>query len=108
VQQTNRYFLRTIIGTAMCALSMHASWAQGLAPDSVAQPGDPARWYQEDMTPGARSQTLKKEAGAAYQEALAECKRAERATRAACMREARIMFEQDLADASRQIRKPRR
>jgi hypothetical protein len=108
MQQTTQYFLRTIIGTAVCALAMHAGWAQGLAPDNIAQTGDLARWYQEDTTPRTRLQTLKKEAGAAYQEALADCKKAERAARVACMREARTMFEQDLADARQQTQAPRR
>ena len=99
MQQITQHFLRTLIGTAVCTLAMQAGWAQGLAPDSNSRAGDPARWYQEDTTPRARFQTLKKEAGAAYQEALADCKRAERATRATCMREARALFEQDLAAA---------
>ena len=106
MQQSTQYFLRTIIGTAVCALAMHTGWAQGLAAGSIAQAGDPARWYQEDTTARARFQTLKKEAGAAYQEAMAECKKAEHATRAACIRDARTMFEQDLADARQQTQAP--
>jgi hypothetical protein len=108
MQQTTQYFFRTIFGIILCTLAMHAGWAQGLAPDSNAQAGDPARWYQEDTTPRARLQTLKKEAGAAYQEALTECKKAERTARATCMQEARAIFEQDLTDAGQQTRAPRR
>lgn len=99
MQQTTQYFLRTIIGAAVCVLAMQTGWAQGLAPNNYSQAGDPARWYQEDTTPRARFQTLKKEAGAAYQEALAECKKVERTTRAACMQEARAIFKQDMTDA---------
>ena len=105
MQQTTRYFLRAI-GAAVCTLAMHAGWAQ--APDSNMQAGDPPRWYQEDTTPHARFQTLKKEIGAAYQEALVECKKAERVARAACMQEARAQFEQDMAGARQQTHAPRR
>jgi hypothetical protein len=105
---TTQYFYHTIIAIAVCALTMHAGWAQNPAPDSSAQPGDPARWYQEDTTPSARFQTLKKEAGAAYRESLNECKKVERATRTACMQEARTTFEQDMANAKQQAQRGRR
>ena len=49
MQQTTQYFLRTVIGTAVCALAMHAGWAQGLVPDSNAQAGDPAQPVQHSV-----------------------------------------------------------
>ncbi len=107
MQKTTQYLLHTIISAAACTLAMQAGWAQGLAPESNSRTGDPARWYQEDTTPRARVQTLKKEAGAAYQEALAECKKAERTTRAACLQEARTIFQQDMSDAKQPIPAPR-
>jgi hypothetical protein len=39
---------------------------------------------------------------------MAECKNADRATRAACIREARTAFEQDLAEARHETQAPRR
>ena len=102
MQQTTQHFLRTIIGAAVCTLALQARWAQGLAPESHSRTSDPARWYQDDTTPRARFQTLKKEAGAAYQEAVTDCKRAERASRATCMQEARTLFEQDMTAARQQ------
>lgn len=108
MQQTIRYFLRTMIGAAVYALAMHASWAQSPAPGNSMQAGDPARWYQEDMTPRARLQTSTKEAGAAYREAQKECRTTGRASRAACMKDARAMYEQALAEARQQARESRR
>lgn len=102
MQSTTRNFLRTAIGTAMCVCAMQSGWAQGSAMDGGTQASDPPRWYQEDMTPSARFQTLKKEAGAALKEAQDECKHAGRASRAACLQEARSAFEHDMAAARQQ------
>lgn len=102
MQAITRNIFRTTIGAAVCALAMQAGWAQGPAMDNSMQASDPPRWYQEDMTPSAHFQTLKKEAGAALKEAQIECKKAERAARAACMREARSIFDHDMAAARQQ------
>lgn len=106
MQQTNRKFFRAIFGAAMCTLVIQAGWAQGNAPGVSAQAGDPARWYQEDVTPRARAATSTKEAGAAYREAQIECRKNIPAARSACLREARTMFQQDLADARQQAGRP--
>lgn len=103
MQQTASYLLRAFTGSAIYVLAMHAGWAQGSMPDNGMHAGDPARWYQEDLTPRARFMTSKKEAGAAYREALSECKKIERAGRTACTREARAMFEQALAEARQKM-----
>ena len=102
MQKITRTILSALIVSAACG-AMHAGWAQDRAAGGVAQTGDPARWYQEDMTPRARFQTLQKEAGAAYRESQAECKKVERAMHAACMQEARRNFNQDMSDARRQL-----
>jgi hypothetical protein len=65
---------------------------------------DPARWTIEDTTPQAHYQTLKKEAGAAYQEALAECKRQYGSEKAGCLREARTNFQVDMENAKKALR----
>lgn len=101
MKQATRYFVNTVIVGAACIV-MHAGWAQGLRADSAGQ-RDPARWYQEDMTPRARLLTSQKEAGAAYREAQAECKKSGGVEQASCMREARNNLNQDLSDARRQF-----
>lgn len=108
MQQSIRICLRAVVGTAIYALAMHASWAQDLVAGSGAQAGDPARWYQENTTPRARMKSLKKEAAAAYQEARTECRTVARSMRTACLKEARTIFEQTLADAKQEARASRR
>ncbi len=66
------------------------------------------RWYQENTTPRARMKSLKKEAGAAYQEARTECRAVARSMRAACLKEARTIFDQTMADAKQESRVLRR
>lgn len=61
--------------------------------------GDPARWFKEDTTAAARLRTLHKEIGAALQEAQGNCRRLPASERAACMKEARAMYQQDMAGA---------
>lgn len=63
------------------------------------QAGDPARWYAEDATAQAQMKTLRKEIGAALQEAQAECKRAPSSERGACLKEARDTYQRDMAQA---------
>ena len=63
---------------------------------------DPARWHQEDTTDAARLRTLKKEMGAALQEAQGACRALAAAQRAACGKEARAIYQQDMAN----LRKP--
>ncbi len=59
--------------------------------------GDPARWYQEDTSEAARRRTLHKEIGAALQEAQGACKAMAAQDRAACLKEARATYQQEMA-----------
>lgn len=59
--------------------------------------GDPARWYVEDATEQQRLRTLRKEIAAAYEEARIACRNAPAAERAACLKEARATYQQELA-----------
>lgn len=61
--------------------------------------GDPRRWYQEDTSSAARLRTLQKEIGAALREAQHACRRQAAPERAACLKEARRIWRQDLATA---------
>ncbi|GAB3420996.1 hypothetical protein NX774_10140 [Massilia agilis] len=57
--------------------------------------GDPSRWY----TPADEARNKEKEIGAAYAEAKAACREAPKDQRAACLKDARTTYEQDMADA---------
>lgn len=89
-----RHLIRAAL-TGMCFLAMASSQAQNSGP----QTGDPARWYVDDDTAAAQLRTLRKEIGAAFQEAQAQCKRMPAAERSACMKDARATYQQDLANA---------
>ena len=65
--------------------------------------GDPARWYREDATRDARMRTLRKEIGAALQEAKNACKQAPAAQRSSCLKEAQATYQRDLAQATAQL-----
>jgi len=55
--------------------------------------GDPARWYRDDP----EQQTLRKELGAALQEAQNACRKAPAAERTSCMNEARATWQRETA-----------
>ncbi|PRC91458.1 hypothetical protein [Solimicrobium silvestre] len=82
-------------------LSISASYAQSNQDASIAQPGDPARWYQEDMTPHGYFLTLKKEAMNVYQDSSKKCMSEEKSNRKQCMIEAKNTFKQDM-DAAKE------
>ena len=108
MKQATHYRLKIAASVIACSLTITASLAQGQPATGLAEAADPVRWYQEDLTPNARFQTLKKEADAAYKEALIECKTGERATRATCMNEARAQQKQDIANARQKTQDSRR
>lgn len=60
---------------------------------------DPARWTQGDKTKAQRMATLKKEINAAYAEQQTACKRKSSGNRAACLKQARQIYQHDLAHA---------
>ena len=104
---TTQNVIRMAAGAAIFSLTISTSMAQALAPSSVANTADPARWYQEDVTARARFQTSKKEADAAYKEAVIDCKQAARNDRTACAQEARTQWAQDLETARKKLRESR-
>jgi hypothetical protein len=104
---TTKNAIRTAIAIAAGALMIHSGWAAGPSRGESMQDRDPARWYQEDTTPRAHFQTSQKEAGAAYKEALADCKREERSERAernGCLRRATMNYNEAMAEARQQAR----
>src|SRR5262245_48384486 len=73
--------------------------AAATLPSPIAEPGDPARWYEPADTPAKRHAVAMKEASAALQEALAECRQAANGDRRACESEARANYKADVAAA---------
>lgn len=78
---------------ALAALPAHA--------ESDAMKRAESRQMQETFTPQAEYQLSRREAHAAYQDALKACREEKRADRANCMRDAKSQLQQDLADAGR-------
>lgn len=68
----------------------------------VAQ-GDPARWFREDATAAQRLRTVQKEIAAGLQEAQGNCKRMATAERASCMKEARAIYQKEMAGARARV-----
>ncbi|RJF99154.1 hypothetical protein [Noviherbaspirillum saxi] len=83
---------------ATAGISTHAVHA---AQDAMSRAE--ARQTVEDRTPQAQFQTSKREANAAYQEALAECKKMRGTDRNKCMSEAKTNLQNDLAEARKAL-----
>lgn len=62
---------------------------------------DPARWTQGDSTKAQRMATLKKEINAAYAEQQTACKRKSSGKRDTCLKQARQVYQRDMANAPR-------
>jgi len=103
-------FTRILRGLCACALAGAACAASAQEPpqagtDANVNPtvarqqareiatGDPARWYRNDPA----QQTLRKELGAALQEAQNACRKAPAAERKSCMNEARATWQRETA-----------
>jgi hypothetical protein len=92
------------LGAAMAtAIAIASSVALADSTPAGAPKIDPPRWSMEDTTPEARYRTMKKEAGAAYQEALWDCKKMAASERSACQKAARDQYNQDLTVARRRM-----
>jgi len=88
-----------VLFASACLCQMNLSQAQDRQDNHIEQRGDPQRWYQEKDTPEAYFATLKKEAYAVYQEAIAECKSVGSAEKKQCTKDAKTQLQQDLTDA---------
>jgi len=67
------------------------------------QAGDPARWHRDDAGREAAMKTLKKEIGAAYDEAKRGCAKGPANGRSACLQAARQTWQQDMKNAPAQL-----
>jgi hypothetical protein len=65
--------------------------------------GDPARWFRDNPSMGARLRNLQKEIGAGLQEAQGACRQMPAAERAGCSKQARAIYQQDMADARARV-----
>jgi hypothetical protein len=70
--------------------------------------GDPARWFREDATMGARMRTLQKEIAAGLQESQGACRKLSPAERRSCMADARATYNQEMAGARATLMAERR
>lgn len=84
---------------ALPAFAMTSAFAAEGAPEK-----DPAQWSTPDTTPQARYMTAKKEADAAHQAALGECRGLHGAEKTACTKEAQATYAQDLAAAKMELK----
>ncbi len=79
------------------ALLNQPAFAADILPQTTIS--DLADWYKEDLTPLAQLSNSKKEYLAALKIALVSCKELGNQEQPACIREARRIYEQDLANA---------
>jgi hypothetical protein len=99
------HYLPQLAGSfILCGLTMSTALAHGAPLTNSADAGDPERWYQEDLTTLARFQNSKKEADAAYKEAVIECKILELENRSNCIRDARTQLLRDIEMAKKKLR----
>jgi hypothetical protein len=82
------------IACALCAASVPA-----LADSHPRAAKDPARWTTGDKTKAQRMATLKKEINAAYAEQQSACRHKSSGSRAGCLKEARQVYQHDMAHA---------
>jgi hypothetical protein len=82
------------IACALCAVSVPA-----LADSHPKAAKDPARWTTGDRTKAQRMATLKKEINAAYAEQQSACRHKSSGGRTACLKEARQVYQHDMAHA---------
>lgn len=81
------------------AFAMTNAFAAEGAPEK-----DPAQWNTPNATPQARYQTAKKEADAALQEALSQCRSLRGAEKATCTKDAQATYAADLAAAKQELK----
>lgn len=65
--------------------------------------GDPSRWHKDDAGSQAALKTVRKEVGAAYDEAQRACARGPAAERPACLQAAGRTWQEDMKNAPAQV-----
>jgi hypothetical protein len=95
---------RTVLHIVLSALIASAGTITGLSANAARndENNDSARWSNEDSTPKERYETARKEAAAAYQEAIEACKVHHRGpARSKSLKEAATIYQADLAEAKK-------
>ena len=96
--------VRKVILAFICAIAATSSFAApviaGYGYENV-QMNDPQRWHREDMGPRARYENMKREAAAAYQQSMNDCRSMRGRDAMNCRREAKSNFDQDMRHAQR-------
>ena len=92
---------QTFLASAVLAMSASAALAQPVAIEEQLL----ARGAVADMTPQQRYRTAINEAGGGYKLYLAECAGLATAERTACRREAKAVYDRDMAAARAILRK---
>lgn len=86
-----------------CALGSARAQLAPAGPVAGPQPTDPQRWYVDDATRQEQLRTLRKEIGAALQEAQKQCRQMAPSERDGCMKDAQATYQRDMA-RSEQLR----
>jgi hypothetical protein len=101
-----------VLGTLLCTTLPTQAQTNG---DAVVDPiaakqqareiaqGDPARWHRDIATQQAQLRNLRKEIGAALQEAKNACKLAPATERTACLKEAQATYNSDMAQVKTRV-----
>ena len=98
--------LRFCVFLVSATIGVWHSTTTAFAAERGAPERDPPQWSSEDSTPQARYKTARKEAGAAYKEALAECRQMRGPDRGSCIREAQATLAADLREARNLLTRP--
>jgi hypothetical protein len=93
---------RIVAAVTVLSMAAFAAIAYDPPPGSMAQNGDPARWYRPADTPEKLYQTHVKEAKAALKEALADCRSEGRSDRRSCASDAMQTYRDDMEAAKNQ------
>ena len=92
--------LRIVGAIALLSFVALAAIAYDPSPTSIAQPGDPARWYKPADTPEKLYHTAMKEANAALKIAITSCRDEAKPERRNCVLDARRTYNEDVAAAN--------
>ena len=94
---------RIVAAVTVLSMAAFAAIAYDPPPGSLAQAGDPGRWYCPADTPEKLYQTHVKEAKAALKEALADCRSQSGTDRRSCVSDAMELYRADMESAKNQL-----
>ena len=89
--------IRLSLSCCMLALTLMSTQTIAQTSSSYTTRNDPARWTQEDVTRQQKLSTATKEAIAAQQQSIDECRKLPIAERTVCVANAHAAYRNDLA-----------